>query len=267
MSTSTYPVEVRALLLSPRWLGIHLAAVLIAFGCGMGAYWQFSAAINPERDAVPAPEDITSPDDIDSVVGPGEYLPMDLANQGVSATGEFDADQQLLVPGRSPDEELGYYVIAALVTDDNTAVAVNRGWLEASAGEAHDVPAPPEGGVTVTGWLSPPQAEETEGLSASSLPAGHIDRVTPAILVNEWPYTLYEGYITAIDDAPSLAQAPPVETPEKYDLNWRNLSYGAQWAMFGVVTLIFWGILVRRELTKGGAATDTPDPEPATTAV
>ncbi|QVQ50320.1 SURF1 family protein [Spiractinospora alimapuensis] len=257
----------RALLLSPRWLGIHLAAVLIAFGCGMGAYWQFSAAINPERDAVPAPEDITSPDDIDSVVGPGEYLPMDLANQGVSATGQFDPDRQLLVPGRSLDGELGYYVISALVTDGNTAVAVNRGWLEAAEGEANDVPTPPEDTVTVTGWLSPPQAEETEGLSASSLPAGHIDRVTPAILVNEWPYNLYEGYITAIDDASSLAQAPPVETPEKYDLNWRNLSYGAQWAMFGVVALIFWGVLVRRELNGDDTPTDSPGSEPVMTSV
>lgn len=239
----------RLRLLRPRWLGIHLAALLIALGCALGSSWQFDAARQPERDAVPDPGEIRDTVDISAVSEPGEYLPIDETNQGVTATGTYDSEHQLLVPGLSGDGESGFYVVAPLVTGSETAVAVNRGWVDTEAAESGEpLPAVPQGEVTVTGWLTPPQTEPLEARSAA-LPDNHVERIAPAILVNQWPYQLYEGYITASEATePGLSPAPPTETPEKYEWNWRNLSYSAQWALFAAAAVGFWIMLIRREL-------------------
>jgi cytochrome oxidase assembly protein ShyY1 len=240
---------VRYRLLRPRWLGIHLAAILIIVGCAVGASWQFDAARTPDLDAVPTAEDITDPRELSEILGPGEYLPPAQANQGVQATGTFDPEHRVLVPGPSASGESGFYVVDALVLDSDTAVAVNSGWLEAEAAETGGTPTPPEGEVTVTGWLTPPQSEPHEGHAAVGLPEDRAERITPSILVNRWPYALYEGYITSAQGiGAGLEAAPPEETPEKYDWNWRSLSYSAQWALFAGVAGIFWISLIRREL-------------------
>lgn len=248
-------------LLRPRWLGIHLATVLVTLGCLTGAYWQYEAAKEPERDALPTPETLRDPVDISSVSEPGGYLPLDDTNQAVSATGTYDTANQLFAPGPAPDGEPGFYVVTPLVTGDDVAVAVNRGWLPQDAVDSGAQPPPAaEGTVTVTGWLTPPQREPASGYSAVAVTEGHIERISSALLVNQWPYQLYEGYITLAEQTPqppperALAAAPPRETPEKYDWNARNLGYSAQWALFGVVACVFWVSLVRRELRGDGGA-------------
>ena len=198
-------------------------------------------------------ENFTDPQDIASITSPGEYLPTDQANQAVEASGEFDADHQVLTPGLSTSDEPGFHVVTPLVTetsDPQVAVAIIQGWLPETDVEDGAIPPPPDGEVTVEGWLTPPQQEPAEGYSAVDVPDGHVERIAPAVLVNEWPYQPFEGSITQTEpDTTQLAAAPPVETPEKYDWNYRSLGYAGQWALFGVVGLAFWGSLVRREVT------------------
>ena len=278
-------------LFTPRWIGLHLLALLAFAVCMAAGYWQFERAQQPDRGEVVNPaEELAGAHELDSVVGPTDYMPESLGNTAVTATGTFADTAPLLAPGYENGADaddpgaFGYYVISPLVTGDDTAVAVNRGWIPADGAEregAVDRLAPtPEGEVTVTGWLQPPQKNE-EGVVRMDVPAGHIERIAPSVLVNEWPYRLYEGYIVLGDQDPSdgappsggiaMSPAPPPAPEQGITWNWKNVSYAAQWAVFGGAVIVFWISLMRRELEDapsdgedGGAATDGGDraPEP-----
>lgn len=248
----------RSPLLTPRWLGLHLLVLLVVLGCFAGGYWQFLRAQEPDRDAVTNPAaDLAGAVALAELAEPGEYMSPDEANRAVTATGSYDADAQLLVP-RAEDGVVGFDVVVPLVTAKGTAVAVNRGWT----GEAGGVPAPPGGEVTVTGWILPPQKNE-QGFVPVEVPAGQVERIAPALLVNEWPYRLYEGYVTLPEQDPATAglrPVPPPEPPAETVWNWRSLSYSAQWVVFGLAAGGFWISLMRREVR------GDPQAQPAGTA-
>mgnify|MGYP001107131594 CR=1 FL=1 len=244
-------------LLRPRWLGIHLAAIAAVLLCLLFGYWQYQRAQQPDRETVTNPvEDLAAAESIDTLLAPGEYMPQDLANEAVTVTGTYDAEHQLLAPALSPSGQEGYSVVIPLVTGDGTAVVVNRGWVPADAADADGaVPPAPQGEVTVRGWLQLPQDEAAGGATAA-VEEGKVARISSALLVNEWPYRLYEGYVTLGEQTPpteagaeaQLEQIPPPDPPQEVTWNFRNLSYAAQWWVFGAAAVVFWISRVRREL-------------------
>lgn len=218
--------------------------------CVAGTYWQGTSAFEPDRNVITNPvEDLGDAVSVTELGEPGAYLHPDLtANTAIEASGHFDADAQLLVPQRLDGAE-GYAVVIPLVTEEGVALPVSRGWSE----DGTDLPSPPAGDVTVTGWLQPPQ-EAAEGFVPMGRPeAGTVDRIAPSVLVGEWDYRLYAAYATLPAHEPAvdgLTPVPPPEPPTGFTVNWRNLSYSVQWAMFGVSAVVFWIILVRRELAE-----------------
>ncbi|MFC4565099.1 SURF1 family protein [Nocardiopsis mangrovi] len=260
----------RFLLLRPRWIGLHLVALLAVAVCTGLGYWQFVRAQEPDREAITNPvEDLAGAAPIGSVLEPGAYMSETEANQAVSATGVYDRDDPILAPALSPEGDEGYYVLVPLVTGDDAALTVNQGWIPESDADAIDgLPALPEGEVEVTGWLISPQ-KERDGYSPLSVPEGQVARIAPSLLVNEWPYRLYEGYLTLAEQRPASTggdiaaprEIPPPDPPQGIVWNWRNVSYAAQWWVFGVAVLVFWISLMRRELADadGGTGSGGPD--------
>ncbi|MFE9247213.1 SURF1 family protein [Nocardiopsis sp. NPDC006938] len=252
----------RSPLFSPRWLGLHVLAVLVAAVCVAGTYWQGTSAFQPDRDVITNPvADLDDAVPVSDLGEPGAFLHPNLTtNTAVEATGRFDGGAQLLVPRRLDGEE-GYEVVLPLVTDDGVAMTVSRGWSSDGTG----LPPAPEGEVTVTGWLQPPQ-DAAEGFVPMGSPdTGTVERIAPSVLVGEWDYQLYAAYVTLPGSEPAvdgLTPVPPPEPPTELTVNWRNLSYAVQWAMFGVSAVVFWIILMRRELAErrpeeGGEETPT----------
>ncbi|NYH52476.1 cytochrome oxidase assembly protein ShyY1 [Nocardiopsis arvandica] len=236
----------RSPLLSPRWLGIHLLVVLLAAVCVAGTSWQFVRAFEPDREVITNPvEDLDGAVPLSDLLEPGEYMHPDFfANNAVRATGHYDAEAQLLVP-RVSGGVGGYDVVVPLVTGEGTAVTMNRGWAE----EGQDIPPVPEGEVTATGWLLPPV--RAEGAVPVDVSEGQVGRIATSVLVNEWDYRLYEGYVILPAQDPatdSLTPVPPPEPPTETKVNWRSLSYTVQWMMFGVSGVAFWILLMRREV-------------------
>ena len=225
-------------------------AVLVAVVCVAGTYWQVTRAFEPDRDVITNPvEDLADAVSVAELGEPGAFLHPNLtANTAVEASGRFDADAQLLVPQRLDGAE-GYAVVIPLVTEEGVALPVNRGWSE----DGTDLPSPPTGDVTVTGWLQPPQ-ESAEGFVPMGRPeTGTVERIAPSVLVGEWDYQLYAAYATLPEHEPAvdgLIPVPPPEPPTEFTINWRSLSYSIQWAMFGVSAVVFWIILMRRELAE-----------------
>lgn len=236
--------------------------MLVAIVCVAGTYWQGTRAFEPDRDVITNPvADLADAISVDELGEPGEYLHPDLtANTAVEASGRFDTDSQVLVPQYMDDAE-GYAVVTALVTEEGVAMPVNRGWTE----DPDAVPAAPEGDVTVTGWLQPPQ-ESSEGFVPVGAPEeGTVERIAPSVLVGEWDQRIYAAYLTLPDRESAvdgLTAMPPPAPPTGFTINWRSLSYTVQWAMFGVSALVFWVLLMRRELQEartretGGASED-----------
>ncbi|SKA34263.1 Cytochrome oxidase assembly protein ShyY1 [Marinactinospora thermotolerans DSM 45154] len=229
--------------------------MLAVVGCALLGYWQFERSQEPSREAITNPvEDLANASALGDMLAPGEYMPQTLANEAVTATGEYDPGSQLLSPALSPEGEEGYNVIVPLVTDEGVAVIVNRGWIP-EATTAEDLDTLPSGEVTVDGWLMMPQDQASEGYSAMSVPEGQIERISPALLVNEWPYQLYGGYVALSEHSPGgagstpgLSEMPPPPPETKITWNFRNLSYAAQWLVFAVAAIAFWVSLMRREL-------------------
>lgn len=236
--------------------------MLVAIVCVAGTYWQGTRAFEPDRDVITNPvADLADAISVDELGEPGEYLHPDLtANTAVEASGRFDADSQVLVPQYMDDAE-GYAVVIALITEEGVAMPVNRGWTE----DPDAVPAAPEGEVTVTGWLQPPQ-ESSEGFVPVGAPEeGTVERIAPSVLVGEWDQRIYAAYLTLPDRESAvdgLTAMPPPAPPTGFTINWRSLSYTVQWAMFGVSALVFWVLLMRRERQEartretGGASED-----------
>ncbi|WP_460771706.1 SURF1 family protein [Nocardiopsis nanhaiensis] len=252
----------RSPLLSPRWLGLHLAALLVVAVCAVGTYWQGTRAFEPDREVITNPvEDLASSVTLEELGEPGDFLHPNLtANTAIQASGHFDPDAQVLAPSRLDGVE-GYAVVLPLVTEEGVALPVSRGWSE----DGTDLPPVPEGEVTVSGWLQPPEESEEGFFPMGEPDTGTIERIAPAVLVSEWDYQLYAAYVTLPEQEPAvdgLTAIPPPEPPTEFTVNWRSFSYAVQWGMFGISGVVFWIILMRRELAEartrgtGGASED-----------
>ena len=90
-------------------------------------------------------------------------------------TGRYDAGHKLLVRNRPFDGQVGFHVLAPLVTAAGPALLVDRGWVPAGedATVVPDVPAPPPGEVTVTVRLRPSEPASTTGTP----PRGQVTRI------------------------------------------------------------------------------------------
>src|SRR5688500_8272225 len=124
-----------------------MVATVLAF-TALG-WWQWESAQAAER-ARTRPVDAT-PVELAALVGPGRPLG-DAVGRTVVVSGRYDAEQQVLVPGRKLDGRTGAHVLIPLLIPNGAAVPVRRGWV---AGPEDGATAVPPGTITVTGVLQP----------------------------------------------------------------------------------------------------------------
>lgn len=242
------------LLATRRWLGFVAFAVVVSVGCLLLARWQVSRAhehgaqrrllsTNLQRPATPLPD----------VLRVGQRADAEQYRQ-VRVSGRYDPAHTVLVRNRPYNSVAGFEVLVPLVTADGPAVLVDRGWVPragAALGRV-DVPAPPAGQVTVTGWVQPGvpttggQQERTEGAQVS------VARVDPLRLAGSLPYPLYGGYVDAATESPAPSAAiQRLDAPslDGYQVDpGRNWSYALQWVVFGIIGVVGSVVLLRREL-------------------
>lgn len=224
--------------LSRRWLGLAVVVVALAVLSGRLGVWQLHkletrkatnvvTATNLDAPPVPAAE-VMAPD--------GAPATADLWRR-VQATGTYDTSEQVTVKYQTRDAGPGVDVITPLVTADGTAVLVNRGWLGTdNTPDQVDVPAPPTGTVTVTGWL---QADSEADADATTPTDGQVRAISSGGLAPGLPYPVAGGYLTLLEQSPPAAQqlAPPVPP----DLGQGpHFFYGLQWFFFGALALFGW---------------------------
>ncbi|MFJ5803120.1 SURF1 family protein [Streptomyces decoyicus] len=245
-------------LLTPRWWGINVFAVLAIPLCLFMGSWQLSR-FEDRVDTHQQQEDRSARAKTAAARPLADLLPVDTITSGrqASARGHYDTAHQLLVPGRTLKDghggQQGFYVLNLLRTDSGKALPVVRGWLPGDAGAKTDtarVPAPPKGEVTVTGALQASENQGTDGVQAGGgLPQGQLGMISAAALVNIVPYEVYDAWITLTDaQAPLRAVPPAAAEGSGLDLKaFQNLGYTGEWFVFAGFVVFMWFRLFRRD--------------------
>jgi cytochrome oxidase assembly protein ShyY1 len=247
-----------AFLLSRRWIGFAVVVALLAWGAWWLGEWQFgrleerkarNAVIERNETLPPAPVTDVLPDSGD-LAETDEW-------RVVTATGEYDVTDTVIVRYRTRDGASGVEVVVPLVLEDGRAVLVDRGWLatEARGAIAEEVPPPPPGEVTITGWARKDASGDSTAVSDQSTRAISSARIGEAL-----DREVLHGFVQLRSEDPPPEQ--PLEPVELPDLdNGPHFFYGLQWWFFGLLAVFGFGYLARDERRRMRAAR-TPAGEP-----
>ncbi|MGO4691414.1 SURF1 family protein [Glaciibacter sp. 2TAF33] len=237
------------MMVRPRWVLALLLALGIAAAFALLGQWQLERAI-VSGEVVERSTETALP--LDKVAKPGGPVNESATGQKVSVAGHFVAGDDQLIRDRVNQGEDGYWVVSHFVTDaDSASIPVARGFAadEAAARSAiRSLAASGDAGassVTVTGRFLPSEAPVVppEGTDPHAMTA-----VSVAALINLWPdFTapVYAGYIV---DAGAQHGLDLIYSPAPDDdvaLNWLNVFYAAEWAVFAGFAVFLWYRLVR----------------------
>ncbi|MCB2176239.1 MAG: SURF1 family protein [Actinomycetales bacterium] len=238
----------------PRMIAILVALLVLSAVFARLGVWQLDRALakGEARAAAAAAEAAhAAPVDLESVLAPQTTFTSDLMGRHVTTTGVF-GDDQLLVPGRTHDGQVGALVLTPLrVSSTGAVLPVVRGWVPSVDDPAASAP-PPADEVAVVGWL-----EVGEAAGQGGLPDGQTDAISPAELVNRWGGPTYSGYLVL--DTVDAGQADglvPLGYPARDGggVDWRNLGYALQWWLFGLFAVALWWRMLGDEAREAAAA-------------
>jgi cytochrome oxidase assembly protein ShyY1 len=250
-------------LLSRRWVLLLLTVLLLAYACLLLGQWQWhrlegkkagNTVIRVNEKAAPVP--------VDQVLRRDTDPPDDTQYAVVSATGTYDASKTVIVRYQTRDGNAGVDVVVPLVTDTGTALLVDRGWMATANQGSTDpsqVPAPPSGRVTVTGWVRQNAGGGSAQVVNASTRAISSTEIEPAIGL-----PTYGGFVQLLTESPK--PATPLAPADPPDLsNGPHFFYALQWWFFGILALFGYGYLAWEELTGRGARgrAQRPDKPPA----
>ncbi len=238
-------------LLTPRWWGINIFAVLAIPVCLFMGSWQlsrFDARVenHQERQEYSAEAEQAQAKPL------RDLLPVtdESVDRTARVEGRYDTGHPLLVPDRRLDEQQGSYVLDLLLPKGGgKAVPVVRGWLPGEP-DASDVPPPERGEVTVEGVLQAPESHDRAGREAQgALPEGQLGFVSPAPLINLVPYEVESAWLTVQETEGKLRPVPPAAADNTgLDMKaFQNLGYTAEWFVFAGFVVFMWFRLFRRE--------------------
>jgi cytochrome oxidase assembly protein ShyY1 len=234
-------------LVSRRWVLFALVVGLLAWGTWLLGEWQFHRLDDRrERNAVIERNEDLPPAPVDEVLAPGE--PVDPQDQWrvVEATGTYAVEDTVIVRYRTRDGVAGVDVVVPLVTASGTALVVDRGWMATDNRglDATDTPAPPEGEVTVSGWVRVDATGDSTAVSDGSTRAISSEEIGQAI-----GREVYGGFVDLrSEDPPPAEPLTQAELPELDE--GPHFFYGLQWWFFGALALFGFGYLAYDERRK-----------------
>ncbi len=235
-------------LVSRRWIAFALVVVFLAWVAWRLGEWQFHRLDDRrELNAVIERNEKAGPQPIADVMAPGQPVAQDSEWRIVEARGTYAVDDTVIVRYRTRDGESGVDVVVPLELADGSSVLVDRGWYATSnrGATTADVPAPPSGEVSVTGWVrrdAEGDSTQVSGQSTRAVDSGEIgDALDREVL---------GGWVDLRTESPAPGEALlPVELPELN--NGPHFFYGLQWWFFGALAIFGFFFLVYDELRGG----------------
>jgi cytochrome oxidase assembly protein ShyY1 len=240
---------------SPRWAGYLALVIVFAIACCALGTWQLNRRAealaevaridaNYDADAIPVADALPDPTAFD----------VDQRWRVVALSGEYLADDEVVVRNRPFEGSSGFEVVTPLRLDDGSVFMVNRGWIaQDSDGRPSDFESPPAGHVEVEARLKAGEAR-IAGRTSTGIELATIDLDELAERVGEPSYTGAYGILVQdradADEAP-LAAARPVRDEGPH------LSYALQWFVFALLGFVGLGWAAnqeRRGLAEASAA-------------
>lgn len=261
--------------LRPWWIASHvfvLALVVLMVSLGL---WQLRRldevrdrnahlAARMEEPAVPVEELV--------LAGGPEGGAEAVAHRWVTAEGAYRADEQVMIRGRSLDDQPGSWVVVPMELADGRVLAVNRGWIP-NDGRHDEVPADyevPDGVVEVTGLLQeahergsfgPRDPSEGQLASMARVDLERLDQQVEGDLLPLW-LQVTEPEPGAPDPSPRPLQPPST------DDEGPHLGYAGQWFTFSAIAAFGYPLILRkvarekqRRHPDDAPGMDDPDPD------
>lgn len=247
-----FPPTLREVMLRPQWIGMLLLCLLVAGVFAWLGQWQLGRAIDTDPPP-PGATEVVRP--LAEVAQPGEYLSEPRVGQRVEANGSWVPGDFLIVESRFNDGAEGYWVTGQLrldSTDEPTSVAVALGWAATEAEAAAAVArleseaSVSESVVEVTGRLisdegplPPPRGADPQTMT----------RMSPAALLGRWhdveELAVYRQYLASSAPFGGLTAIVSPAPDEQSSVNWLNIFYAAEWAVFAGFAFYLWYRLAR----------------------
>lgn len=235
-------------LLTPRWLGALVGAIVFGVVCIFLGQWQWGRHMakverNERLDAHYRADPVPLAQVMDAAP-----LPLERQWTRVSMSGSYEPEHQLYVRNRPNNGVYGYEVLVPLRTQDGTRVLVNRGWV-VNSDEGADVlppvpPAPP-GEVSVIGWAMPGEVSLDR-----RLPPGQIASINIPDARRIIGEDLLGGYVVLDAERTADGASPP--RPERLASPDRSLgpnqAYAYQWWVTSIAGFVVIWLGIRREL-------------------
>lgn len=238
-------------LLTRQWVILTLVALALMPTMIKLGFWQLhrherkvaqNALIAKNLQARPVP--------VDTLTFPGHTVPQAQYWRQVTATGTFDAADQVVARRRtSADGTVGYHVLTPFLLDNGETVLVNRGWIPDNGNQTTlpRIPASPRGRLTVTGRLMADQTTADSGIKdVRGLPPHQVMLINSAEQAKALGRPVLGGYIEQTTPRPGGDTPELIPTPEHNDIG-PHMAYAVQWWLFTAGVPIGWVVLVRRE--------------------
>ena len=255
----------------PRWIALLLLALLVSGAFAWLGQWQLERAVVSSETVEKPTESVV---DLAEVATPNKPLRDVVVGQLVDVTGAWVPGDFLVITERVNLGVTGYWVAGHLSTGSDPtdpSVAIALGWAEDRATAdrvAADLNAESEASVVdITGRLNASQGPEVPDDGEDPF---DLNTMSIAALINIWPNmedrAIYNGYVVAAEAPESLVtiDAPAVE--QETTVNWLNIFYAIEWAVFAGFAIFLWYRLVKdswereqeeRELEAAGPGTET----------
>jgi len=235
-----FPPTLREVMLRGRWIGVLVLCLVVAGVFAWLGQWQLARAIDTDPPAPGATEQVRP---IDDVIEPGQYLPEPLGGQKVTTSGEWIAEDFIVISSRFNEGEEGYWVTGQLRVADRASIAVALGW--APTREQADAAAAALARQYVTEVELTGRLIDDEGVELP--PADDIfalTRMSPAALLGQWhdveQLAVYRPYLASLRAPDGLVDIHSPAPAEKSPINWLNIFYAAEWAIFAGFAFYLW---------------------------
>ncbi len=246
-----FPPTLREVMIRPRWIAMLALCLVVAGVFAWLGQWQLGRAIDTAPVDPGTTEQIKP---IDEVVRPGQYLSAPLVGQKVEVSGRFVADDFLIVTQRVNDGTEGYWVTGQfrLATSGTpTSLAVAVGWAPtAKAAERAVAELERTAAASGAGTSAPAQVLTGRIISDEGPAVPPRDRpmelttMSPAALLGRWHdvegLDVYRPYLTSAKPLGGLTAISSPAPDERSGVNWLNLFYAVEWAVFAGFAFYLW---------------------------
>ncbi|MBD3946663.1 SURF1 family cytochrome oxidase biogenesis protein [Nocardioides ganghwensis] len=235
-------------LLSRRWIVFALVVVALAWVAWRLGEWQFHRLEDrQERNEIIQRNEESGPAPVAEVLAPGRDVALADEWRIVEATGTYAVEDTVIVRYRTREGAAGVDVVVPLELADGTSLLVDRGWYATDnrGATTADVPAPPAGEVTVTGWVRRDAEGDSTEVADRSTRAVDSRRIGEAL-----GREVLGGWVDLRSESPE-PETPlvPVELPELDE--GPHFFYGLQWWFFGALAIFGFFYLIYDEWRGG----------------